>query len=64
MAELTELKGLQKLYLVGTAITDAGLVHLKELKDLHSLDFGHTQVTDAAVAELRKSLPNCFIFRD
>lgn len=44
-----------------TAITDAGLVHIKGLTELQDFELRYTQVTDAGVAELKKALPNCLI---
>ncbi|MEO2021815.1 MAG: hypothetical protein ABGX05_08295 [Pirellulaceae bacterium] len=51
------------LSLIGTKITDAGLVHLKRLTKLQRLGLEFTKVTDAGVADLQKALPNCKISR-
>jgi len=40
------------VFLYGTRITVAGLVHLKGITGLEVLDLSGTQVTDAGVAEL------------
>jgi hypothetical protein len=54
---------LQLLYLNHTAITDAGLRHLRKLKQLKYLNLEGTEVTDAGVHELRKAQPNAKIVR-
>ncbi|MEO2033890.1 MAG: leucine-rich repeat domain-containing protein [Planctomycetaceae bacterium] len=46
---LEHLKGLTKLVLSNTQITDAGQEHLKGLTSLHSLDLRDTQITDAGL---------------
>ncbi len=43
-----QLSRLDSLRLTGTAVTDAGLVHLKGLTSLRDLQLGNTQITDAA----------------
>ena len=50
-----------KVDLVGTQVTDAGLVHLRSLSNLTMLSLEDTNVTDAGVAELKKVLPTCQI---
>jgi len=60
---LRGLTGLQRLYLIKTRVTDAGLEHLKELTGLRRLDLRFTQVTDVGADELSKALPNCRIYR-
>ena len=52
LKELTGLKSLQSLNLVGAKVTDAGLKELAGLKSLQSLDLGGTKVTDAGLKEL------------
>ena len=52
---------MQKLYLNGTQITDAGMVRLKGLTKLDELNLEETQVTDTGIAELQQALPNCDI---
>jgi len=47
---------------VMTAITDAGLVHLKELTSLQGLDLQDTQITDAGVAYLKEILPQIDVY--
>ena len=49
-----------EVYLAGTKITDAGLVHLKGLTNLQKLIISGS-ITDAGVADLQKALPNCEI---
>ena len=49
------------LSLIGTKITDAGLLRLKRLTKLQRLVLDFTKVTDAGVADLQKALPNCKI---
>jgi hypothetical protein len=55
------LKGLQGLNVMQTAITDAGLVHLKEMKGLQTLSLVLTKTTVAGRDDLRKALPNTHI---
>lgn len=49
------------LNLIGTKITDAGLLRLKKLTKLQRLVLDFTKVTDAGVADLQKALPDCEI---
>jgi len=56
-----EMSKLQELELARTAVTDAGLVHLKGLTNLEQLWLNRTKTTDAGIANLKKSLPNCNI---
>jgi len=60
---LKELKNLQTLRLIDTAVTDAGLKELKELKNLQLLTLYRTKVTDAGVMELKAALPGLKILR-
>ena len=62
-AELDHVVHLKRLFLGGTQITDAGLVHLRGLKRLQELEVGNTRVTDTAVRELQRALPNLKISR-
>jgi hypothetical protein len=57
------LAKLETLYLGDTAVTDAGLEHLKELTQLQTLGLDHTQVTDEGEERLRQALPTCSIGR-
>ena len=50
-----------EVFLRGTQITDAGLVHLKGLTKLQTLGLIGTMVTETGVADLKKVLPNCKI---
>ncbi len=57
---IDELKKIKKIYLVGTAVTDADLVHLKPLKNLKALELIYTRITDDALHHLKtlKNLAN------
>ena len=44
---------MERLHLENTAITDAGLVHLKGLKDLKELSLINTAITDAGLVHLK-----------
>ena len=50
------------LCLIGTRVTDAGIVHLKGLAGLTFLALHETQVTDAAIKELQLALPGLKIY--
>jgi hypothetical protein len=52
---------LQRLSLVLTSISDAGLRHLKSLKALRHLDLLGTHVSSDGVKDLQGALPNCQI---
>jgi serine/threonine protein kinase len=58
---LTELKGLEELYLQDNRITDEGLQKLAALKGLRFLTMFQNPVTDAGLDKLRKALPGCRI---
>jgi hypothetical protein len=51
----------ERLWLGGTNVTDAGLVHLAKLTRLRWLSLVATPVTDQGVKRLRQALPNCEI---
>jgi len=53
MALVGQLGRLDSLRLTGTAVTDAGLVHLKGLTGLRDLELGNTQITDTGLAHLK-----------
>jgi Leucine-rich repeat (LRR) protein len=53
LAELSQLKGLEWLFLGGNRITDAGLEQVAKLADLENLWLDDSQVTDAGIAHLR-----------
>ena len=53
LALVGQLGRLDHLRLTGTAVTDAGLVHLKGLSGLRGLQLGNTQITDAGLAHLK-----------
>jgi hypothetical protein len=45
-----------------TAITDAGLVHLKGLTNLDVLQIGGTRITQRGIRQLRQWLPETSIY--
>ena len=58
------LKGvptLKRLSLIGSAVTDSGLEHVREMQGLEYLYLEETRVSGAAVRKLRQDLPNCRI---
>ena len=58
---MSKLSSLKILGLSGTAVSDAGLEHLKELSALESLFLIDTKVSDRGVEKLKLSLPSCDI---
>src|SRR5262249_42697956 len=52
LAELTELRELQTLYLVGTGLDDAGLACVGRLTGLRTLHLGRTKISDPALAAI------------
>ncbi len=52
------LPDVKSVDLLGSSITDAGLVHLQDLTALKILNVYDTQVTEAAANALRRQLPN------
>jgi hypothetical protein len=54
LTAIGRLKSLERLDLVGSAITDAGLVNLEGLTHLRSLDLAATDVGDAGLAHLKR----------
>jgi hypothetical protein len=60
---LKDLGNLEYLNLYGTAVTDAGLEHLKGLKNLKKLYVWQSQVTDAGIAKLKESLPGVTVVK-
>jgi hypothetical protein len=63
MVHLGNLRKLEHLSLIGTRITDAGLVHLHGLKNLKRVNLIHTGVTDRGVADLRRAVPGVVVDR-
>jgi internalin A len=63
LEQLKNLTRLRWLYLVDTAVTDAGLLYLKDLSALRELQLEGTKVTDAGHARLKRALPRCHIVR-
>jgi len=49
-----EMSKLQELELARTAVTDAGLVHLKGLTELRELHLDYTKITDAGLVHLKE----------
>ena len=58
---LRSLHQVKRVYLDGTQVTDAGLVHLQHFTDLEYLSLRETPVTEEAKERLRKRLPSCWI---
>jgi hypothetical protein len=58
MPVIAQNKGLQKLFLSFTGITDAAVPHLKKLTGLQRLDIQGQGVTQAGFNELKAALPN------
>jgi hypothetical protein len=52
------LPKLRELWVAGTAVSDAGLEHLRGLKHLKTLDVGGTKVTAEGWKRLRAALPS------
>lgn len=63
MEQAARLPGLDRLEVIGSPITDAGLANLKTLTKLSVVHLDGTQVTDAGVEELKRALPNLTIYR-
>jgi internalin A len=53
LTQVGRLNRLQKLWLIGNFVTDAGLVHLKRLTKLDWLDLGGTGVNDVGLEHLK-----------
>lgn len=60
---LESLPNMKSLSLVGSPITDQGLVHLRGLSQLVELDCRGTKVTDQGIESLQQHLPRCKIIR-
>ena len=60
-AKLAQLSELRSLYLDGTGMTDAGLVHLEKLQKLKMLSLTKTDLSVEAVNGLREKLPETYI---
>jgi hypothetical protein len=65
MRFVAQLGRLDSLRLTGTAVTDAGLVHVKGLTGLRDIELGDTQITDAGLAHLKglDALRQLLLFR-
>ena len=61
LANLPPLPGIEAIWLIEPAITDAGIVHLKKHPDLNGLDARRTAITAEGAAKLQAALPNCDI---
>jgi hypothetical protein len=57
LAIVGELQKLTFLGLGSTAVTDAGLKHLRTLKNLKKIDLWYTKTTPSGIAELKRVLP-------
>jgi hypothetical protein len=55
------MANLERLFLNGTKITDAGLPCLYGLAKLQAVYLGDTRVTVEGVKKLQEALPNCEI---
>ena len=62
--ELTkaDLEKVEKLHLIYSPITDAGLKEVAKLKQLNNLYLEGTNVTEAGVTQLEKELLKCIIW--
>ncbi|CAG5011670.1 hypothetical protein DYBT9275_04997 [Dyadobacter sp. CECT 9275] len=65
LKELSKLKNLNKLHLEHTAVTDAGLVHLKDLSKLEYINLVDTKVTDSGLKSVMqvKNLKSVYVWR-
>jgi Leucine-rich repeat (LRR) protein len=61
LAELAELKKLERLSLAKSHVSDEGAKYLALLTRLKMLDLSDTQITDARAAKLKAALPQCRI---
>ena len=52
---------MQMLYLDRTAVTDAGLAHLRSLPKLRVLWVKDTRISDEGIRKLQQALPDCEI---
>ena len=59
MRSIGKLNNLRRLILAGSAVTDAGAVHLKNLTRLAELDLSQTKIGDAAC----NTWPDCSALR-
>ena len=59
LRHLRGLRGVKKLELDFTQVTDAGLVHFEHLRDLQLIGLRETRVTHEAKTRLRKQRPAC-----
>jgi hypothetical protein len=61
MPYLAGLASLHTLYLDGTRVTAAGLVHLKSLKVFTILHLSEKSATSEDIAKLKAAIPNLHI---
>jgi Leucine-rich repeat (LRR) protein len=62
LANLAAMTDLQVLVLDDTAVTSAGLIHLKDLTKLRDLYVRNAKLEEMEAEDLKKMLPNCTIF--
>jgi hypothetical protein len=53
LSAVGQLVGLEELFLSDSAVTDAGLVHVRHLRHLRDLDLTNTPITDDGIVHLR-----------
>ena len=61
LVPLARLPSLERLGLIGTAVTDDGLNHLTDKRRLKWLTLSRTNVTPGGVRKLQAALPGCQI---
>ncbi len=64
LRELSAINNLERLELVGSNFSDAGLVHVGQLNYLKELVISKTKITTNGLQQLRDALPYCAIVAD